>query len=52
MKAIIALLILISLSSCASKTSCTANPGADIDLRKGETIQEKVTPKATISCNF
>ena len=51
-RAVIILTLAIVLANCSAKTSCIARPGADIDVSKGETIQEKVTPRAEVSCNF
>ena len=52
MRVTIVLLTLLILSSCSSKSTCTTVPGADINISKGEKVTEKITPKATISCNF
>jgi len=52
MRATIVLLIALIVSSCSARSNCTAHPGADVDINKGETIQEKVTPKGEIRCTF
>jgi len=52
MRVTIVLLTLLILSSCSTNSTCTLKPGADINISKGETVREKITPKGEVACSF
>lgn len=54
MRYVLIIIALLSVQACTFKIqNCEVEPGAEVkDIQKDKPIQDQVTPKAEVKCNF